>query len=196
MKKLVVLLAIFSIFASACGSKPTSSTSDASPSSSPAPTTKTIASVAPSPEPSPSLSTDKSDSKGVEIDLLGATYYPDDSTVAMQFDLKNGSDSSIHVSSLDFFLITFDGEILETALSPLNSSSRTIAKGGMTKGYRMAFKVDDPSNVKSFAFGKKDQDIFVQIMSDKFPPLEVFGQQQDNGGVPAGGGVKADNFQN
>lgn len=207
MKKLFVLLAALSVFATACGSKPSNSaTTNASPSPTVA-ATQAAESSSPSPEPSPKATEQPKDDhpeghlylKGYDklyIEVDRVRYVKDAfNHVYLAFDLtvKNGTDKSLKVSDLSFALLTKNKEVLEREPgSPVKTRSATLASGGTAKA-SVAFKANfDEVDELIFADGEPVYRITA------FPEVENLQDAtttKPSNEVPLGGGVKADNFQ-
>ncbi|WP_339279100.1 hypothetical protein NYE40_23920 [Paenibacillus sp. FSL W8-1187] len=144
------------------------------------------------------------DEQEVSVQLVSAKFMVDDLTQPIVFEviLENNTDESLRISVLDCYLITQTGEVLETSLSGHNSDGRTLISGGRTEGFKVAFEVDAPENIRSFVFGKQAEDIFVEIPVQDFPELvavDKSGQivtepESVETVVPEGGGVKADDY--
>ncbi|WP_314000500.1 hypothetical protein [uncultured Paenibacillus sp.] len=142
--------------------------------------------------------------QAVSVQLVSAQYMVDDLNQPIVFEviLENKTDASLRISHLDCYLITQTGEVLETGLSGYNSEDRVLISGGRTEGFKVAFVVDAPENIRSFVFGKQSEDIFVEVPGQDFPELVVVDKSGQivtepdsvESVVPEGGGVKADDY--
>lgn len=164
----------------------------------PLPATTTTPSASPSAQPSstssPAGNSTADDTKGVKMAVVSATSHPEKlgKPIIFEINLENGSSSSLRVSSLDFFILTKNKEVIETTPGE-NSESRTVMPGGKVEGFHAAFELEKPEDVVALAYGNQKSDVFVQVPASEFPTLQVKGKAGEIKTEPATtGSVKAD----
>ncbi|THF82103.1 hypothetical protein [Cohnella fermenti] len=119
------------------------------------------------------------EAKGIVMQVVDAVVYPEDGSpapIVFELSMQNKGDLTVDVNNLKFYLVTVNGEMIETALSSRNSKSRYLLPDGTTN-FKAAFVVDDPGTVGGIVFGDQNLDIFVKLSASEFPALRTSGQE-------------------